>query len=244
MDLKSLIKSIKETQQMANRNTEELPDATKVGMISAVKSAQYELKGLLVKYGNKLLENSRAVFVSGDSEKAKQFAALPEKEGESITVDASLLYRRIADVMEPSLAASTQRALKQDHIVLAVSVLREVGQELDLVDMLMPKIPEYPLLPTYDALVSFVRSMVRNTLSDNLNVLYVQKQMIDGGTAQLYSKPTTNVVVLNATPEEIPALARVFTLGYSEVNVDDGEESTVDSEYVSKKLQSSKPKKK
>lgn len=232
--LKNLIDQIQETRVIAERDVERLPANTRAGLISAVNEAKGQLEKLKAQYGTELFKNARGVFVQGTPEQSAAFAAIPSREGESLTADASAMYRRIADRMEKSLANSTHRELKTDHVVLAINELVDIGHELDLREIPMLKIKSFPLLPTYEDLVTFVRTTIRATVGDNLNLQYLAKGLTATAINTGYVKPTTNVIVINSSPDEAEGLAKIFTAGSSDVVI--GDDDTVNAEYVAKKL--------
>jgi hypothetical protein len=241
-DLKTLVKKIQDTRQVANRDLSEIPEKNRPGLEMAANAAKLELDTLTNQYAQALLASSRAVFVTGDPVRAAAFVALPAKEGESLTLDPSNMYRRIADELEPMIANSTHRCLTQQHIVQMVATLREIGLELELTDMPMPKIPEYPILPNYDSVLAFARDTIRNTMGDDLSVLYMTKDLAKQGIKQLYCRPVTNVMVINATPEEEKGLTPIFAQGVTHIEVN--KEDVVNDNFVANTLQGSKKAKK
>lgn len=234
MEIKNLIDQIQETRKLADRDPDTLTGSTRVGMLTAINQAKHELTSLTNRYGTELFKNVRGVFVTGDSIKAAQFASLPQKEGESLTVDVDAMYRRIADPVEPSIANSTHRELKPEHVNIMISVLRDIGQELDLIDLPMLNIKEYPILANSTQVFDFVKNVVRESIGDTLNRDYFVKETVAQAIKTLYSKPVTNIVLLNASPEEIEAFKSIFTSGHQVVAVTETDD--VDAVFVAKSL--------
>lgn len=234
MELKEILTKIQQTRIMAERDVENVPAQTRTGIITAVNEAKEDLRKLKVTYGNEFFKNVRGVFVTGDKQKALEFAKLPEKEGESITVDVEALYTRIAKEVESSLGNSTHRALKSEHVNIMVSVLREIGQELNLIDMPMLRIKSYDSLPTYQDVVSFVRDTIRATVGDDLNKDYFVQKTVAKAIDTGYCKPTTNLVLVNASPDEVDSLGSFLTAGVSYVTVES--DAKVTPAYVAAKL--------
>lgn len=240
-DLKSLVKKIQDARLVANRDLTDVPGKNLPGLIMSVNAAKLELEALTGQYAKALLAHSRAVFVTGDPVRAAAFVALPVREGEALVLDPSDMYRRIANELEPMIANSTHRGLTQNHVVQMIEVLRDIGLELELTDMPMPKIPEYPLLPDYDSVLAFTRQTIRNSMGDDLNIIYMTKELANQGIKRLYSRPVTNVMVTNATPEEELGLTPLFPHGVSHVQVN--KDDVVNDAFVANTLQSSKKKK-
>jgi hypothetical protein len=94
---------------------------------------------------------------------------------------------------------------------------------MDLKSMIQPRFQNIGALQTPEDLVSYVRAAVRDALGDDLNRVYLQREIATQAATQGYFKGLVPVVVLGCSgPEEQASLKDIFGHGGVTYTPDDG----------------------
>jgi hypothetical protein len=168
--------------------------------------------------------------MKGDPNKIQEFSNFVYGEGEGLVVDASALYKRLADEIEPTLSDSRQWGVGQTQ-KLHMS-LQEVMHELGLVELPMPDRNSMPVVRTYEDVVGHVRDIVRSACGEFLNKLYLEAQAVKSALRIRYTNTLTPVLITNARDDEAGELAKSFAKGSAEIMVT--KEDDVDKDFVYK----------
>lgn len=226
--LEEIVKDIEKTEAIANMVLEELPTAVRPSWAGRILKSQNDLKDLKAEYRACILRSAVAIFTIGDAEKSREFGAFVVAQNEGVVVDASALYKRIADSIEPTLAESRQFGVTQTYKLH--QGLQEVMHEVGLQEMPMPDRALEVITKNYEAVVDHVRNVIRGAAGDMLNRLYVEKQIADAALSIRYIGGMTPVVVLGALLTEHRGLAAAFNKGSceAEVKTDD----TINQEFM------------
>ena len=206
--LSTLMKEYQETKRIDTEDISMVSFKVRPGREAAKRTAEQRLESLASRYTELLRKAAFGIFVTGPG--SIEFAKIANGEGESLTVDAEALYQRFAAAIEPTIGFTHQFGTQQ--LLVLLQQLREIGTELNLRDVDVPRGIESQIVPTTRALVTFLKKFVENT-NPTLNVLYMEKQAFDSAVFNESTGVVVPVVVLNAQPEEVERLGRQFLSG-------------------------------
>lgn len=215
--LEKLTNNIEEVEKIAHLNLDELPSSVRSGWTSRVTDAQGELKKLLEQYKTTLLQNSVAIFLTGDTAKAAEFSKLIRDENEGLTVDAGALYERLTAAVEETYGDREREGVEwgiaqMNRLQVA---LQEVMHEVGLKELPMPATDSLPFLTGHAEILGHVRSLIRNACGDALNGLYLEVQAVNAARSIRYIEGMVPVAISNATEDEVNGLSRSFLKGVS-----------------------------
>lgn len=172
--MKDLVEQIVETSKIANIDLEGWPRISLPSIMSTVVDAKARLEVLKVEYYELVSKATIGIFVFGSDGSDEVFATIAAAEGGTMTIHADALYQRMADLITPVIPDSKEFNI--NAFSKLAQGLAEVGRDLELKAMDMPKF--VPLKVTNRAaLVEHVRNTVRDALGDDLNRLYVSKEI-------------------------------------------------------------------
>lgn len=228
--LEELIKKMDSVSKDATRNLEDIHPGVRGGWTARIAEAKEEMKKLRAEYKKALLGNGVAIFLSGDSVKAGEFAKLIHDSGEGLVADAEALYKRLASVVEPTFGETRQWGVGQTHKLHMA--LQEVMSEIGLVEIPMPDVTKNPILRTTDEIVAHIRQIVRASCGDAFNSLYMGEQALKDALQIRYMGVLAPVAVLNWKDDEAAGLAMSFAKGSATVNLT--EDDTINKEFLTK----------
>ncbi len=215
----------------ANKNLEEIPASVQGSWAYAIRSAKDELKAVRAEYRAVLLRNAVAILVEGDKAKVGEFVALAKAEG-GIVVDASALYERLANGIEPSLSNQRTWGIQQTHMLH--KLLQEVMTELNLTELPMPARSFDAVVPTFQDVVDHCRKLLVDAVGGELNSLYLEEEIARRAFEIRYIGSTAPVLIVNAHKSDIGPLAKSFGKGEASVTVNSDDE--IDKDFLAKAL--------
>lgn len=225
MTIKQLAEDIEKFSKLANTDLDELSPAVRAGWASTIENSKTKLKELERQYSQQVARNSAAVLLLGPADKAQQLADLIKSKGEGFVVDASALYRRLAQHIMPTMrddGRSVEWGITQTSRL--IGALREIGPELGLTELPMPDRVEQPSVATFDDVLRHVKHVIRSSSGESLNKLYIEKELVKQALAIRYTGAVVQVIVLGASEDEAYDLGRMFGFGcFSEILSDEDE---------------------
>jgi len=231
--LESLSKELEEVTAVATKNIDEVPAATRGSWGVVIEDARNKLVGLKAAYKQQLLKNGVAIFLSGDQQKAAEFATTLVAE-EGLVANASALYERIGSAVAETLAGRENEGVEwgvaQTHRLHLA--LQEVMHEVGVRELPMPDRTATPFVVGRAAIVAHVRTLIRNASGDLLNALYMEDQIVRQAMLIRYTQGMTPVAILGATEEEYSGLARAFAKGSTVVELEATD--NIDKEFLVK----------
>lgn len=202
-NLEALVKEIAETEETANLETDRLDYRVRAAFEMAKREAKDKLEGLKKKYTDAIQQGTLGFFVSGPG--AEAFAKIGEEEASTLTIRADALYRRLAEPVEPSLGHTREFGVNQ--MARFLRGLGDVSRELEVTSLVAPKLMESGHLATYEDVVAHIRTMVRFTVGDDLNRIFLSREIAKAALAARYSSPVLPVVFIGlADVEEAQSL--------------------------------------
>jgi hypothetical protein len=178
--------------------SELLPGRT--GLKNAAAQSYMETYALL---RTNIAEHSGGIFVTGPG--AQSFAAIAEDEAPALVLDAAEMYDGIAKVWFPTVRVDKVFAV--DSLPSFMMGLNEVLFNLGVRRIIPPDFGKRFGTPvtSFEDAVNLTREILRTTLGDDLNVLYLRSRLTDKAIAAEWDLKFITVVVLNATLDETHA---------------------------------------
>ena len=208
--LQKLLEDIQKHTTTANIDLDNLPPSVRGGWGSSKREAAEKLVPLKQKYAAALMSGRAGVFLLGPSDKQADFGAVFTKYGD-LVADADALYSRLATPVEAAMGDTRQWGVTQSHQLILG--LKEVMTELNLTELDSPSHAVMPILEDAKAVKEHIRSIVRQTLGDSLNRLYIEAQFAKAATEICYTNSTSPALVVNAREDEIAGLGKAFGRG-------------------------------
>lgn len=210
--LQELLNGIDELAPLANLPTESWDIRTRSSVEATKKESKEKMMALQTQYLQNTLQNARVVFVPTNVSELGQAQEYAQSQG-GVCVDAAVLYTVLAENVERSMGPSREYGtLQQINLVTAlVDACAPVG-----VGSFpgLPPLGEIKVLPTFDDVRTYVKSLVRSVVGDDLNRLHLEKAI---QVKSLMSKIATDeplVVVWGAeVGDEVSSLSQL--LGFS-----------------------------
>lgn len=205
--LVQLAEEIAAVEPVAEQVLEGGSPATYMGRATAKNAATIRLKEIKEAYLAEVRGNAFAMVLDGPRALQTEFSDIAFLEGDTLTVNASALYERIASTVAQGLPPSgIMGASHSDFVFRAVdAVTEEMGME----------VTKYPQIRSeYNTkvapLVDAVRSIIRETYGDDLNRAYLEYLAGTAAYARRYNKNVVPVVVMGTDPSEVESLAEVL----------------------------------
>lgn len=224
MSLQSIMNEYTAQSAAAARNPEEYHYASRPGIEMAIRAAKDKVDALEKQYQAELLKNGVAIFLDGP-----QATALAAHAG-VLAVDAEALYRRVAELVDPTLGSS--RTFTANQASRALTELRNIGVELHIASMKQMDFGPAAEVPTLSDTLAIIRKGVRNALRDDLNRMYIEAALVRQALSLKFTGNSAPVFILNAIPEEREGLASLFGKGFTTWTVRADVE--VNSDYILK----------
>lgn len=238
-DLKQLAKNLAQTQALAKTDLEVVPYQTRASITSMVRDAQERLEKLRTEYSARIRASSVGLFVFGEPVRVAAFTEIAAAEAGVILIQGDDLYQRLASRVAPTLGASHEFGPTQLGVLhLALSDLMKA---MDIRRMEMPRLQELVATPDRVSLVAYIRKLVQASVGHELLRLVVDRAINDKALAEMFAGKVLPVAVVGLAPEEVSALAQLFTNSTS-VSVGTSEDGEINEEYVLSRLSAFKQK--
>lgn len=206
--IRSLLDQIEITKRNANVNLAKVAFAMRAGFSMRKTQAKEELPRLYRRLeANVVPAKLVGLVATGDAGVVEKVAAFVDANG-GVVLDASRLYQRIADRIEPSFGPKRHFAdnqfmgLKQE----AEKISEEVAGPVVAFEF------KALYLKTRADTIAHVRRTIRGTMTDTLNVAVLTRSVTDQVVSKnLADEEKLPVVLVGALPEERPALRAIFS---------------------------------
>jgi hypothetical protein len=238
-DLKTIVQDLAANMKRAATDLEAIPYQTRPSITNMVREAQEKVEKLKTEYFRRVRSNTLGIFLFGDSERVEAFTKIAVEEAGVTTLNGAELYERLADKIEPSL--NGQREFAATQVQGLAEGLRDLAKTLDIKFLATPRLSDIELVPTREDLVRYIRKLVQSAVSDDLLRIYIDKKINGAAVDSLFSGNAFPVAITGLDPEEVSALAPLFT-NSSTVEVGTSEDGEVNKEYVLKQLTTFKKK--
>lgn len=211
-NIADLIEQVATEKQASEVDLTECPNELRPGRQSMKNASLQKYTELLGILRGAIGNYSGGVFVSGPG--AKAFADLAEDEAPALVLDASELYRGIAEVWFPTVRVDKVFAV--DCMPAFIMGLNAALFPLGVRRITPPDFGQRfgTRIESLDDATNLTRDILRTTLGDDLNVLYLRSRLAEKAVAETWDLKFITVVVLNATINETNAGTLFYDLFY------------------------------
>ena len=204
----AMLKALKDATEDAALDLDSVPWVSRGGFEVAKREAKDALPRLRSEYSDRIFSNAIFFYPVGNEEKCQQFAAVASQVGGTFTVDAQAVYQILAQKVEPTLGQRREFAVQQFTVMNdgIDDIMRAAPGQVD-VTVPTSALKNLDAVPTFEALVAFIRNMVESERGKALVKLDVVRSVTDQAVSARFDAKTLAVVVLNTDEETRSALA-------------------------------------
>ncbi len=144
------------------------------------------------------------IFLTGDDNKVAKFAAFARTEG-GLVVDGGALYKMLATPIETTIDP-VRRTFDTSQVVRLYQELAEFAYKFGVKEMPEPKVQANDYnggAPDFQAVVNIVRASIRRTSDDDLNILFMQRQILDEALKTKVITNTLPVIITGLSESEL-----------------------------------------
>lgn len=212
-----LLQQIQEHEDLINTDLSIWDPATRPGKTGAQQEAKLNLPNLKNQYLLYLQDSVLAMILEGDAASQTGFAEIAAQEGNTITLDAEALYRKLSEGLEESLGYSREFGVTQ--LSQVVDSIRDICLDLGIRETDRPRHMEQVVVLTQKDIVAHVRKIVRESDNDFLNIKYLANELLTQALAKRYTQSVVPVVIINATEDEANSLKQIWAKPQATVKV-------------------------
>jgi hypothetical protein len=204
--LEAAMNLVIETQKIADTDLVDVPYKVRPGWGMRINAAKFDLPGVLKEYKEELSKHiTKKVFLDGSPEAVAAFARITgELEVDGLVVDASGLYRRLADAVAPSLGVRGEFGMGQYGAIS--NIMKVIQSEYPEFKLKGPESGTSCFIKTLDQLLDVVRSLVRATNGDALNIHILNARAVKQALAIEQTEPVA-LFVRGASKDEMANLS-------------------------------------
>jgi hypothetical protein len=230
--LETMLQKIEENADNAAINLEDFNFQNRNGMAIAKRQAMDIIAKSKEDYEKAIHELTLGIFVFGA--KAEEFAKVAADtvlKGEAIVVRANALYNRLGKATEGFLEASRRFSINAMRALM--NEMEAIGREIGLAGFDVPTFKESGALATFEDHVRFVKGIIRKTLKEDLNKIYLQKAIFKAAMEAKFTGTILPVIIVGFEDlDEATNLSKVCAKLGGQLSVVD----EVTPEFVVKKL--------
>jgi hypothetical protein len=215
MTLKEMSQRLRELKPLAEMDLAGVPHYERPVAEGTRRGAMREIAEISAKLASTVKENMLGIFLTGPEEQVKSWVAIAEDGAAAITVDARELYLKLLD----EVMATTPDRMELGHNQVAVLLQAIQATAINSGASGLPYISLGKLVGArFDSRAQGAQFIYEHAvypfLGDELNVLYLQKKVVDEIAKVSYEQSTVPVIVLNATQQEADGgLAKIMFPG-------------------------------
>lgn len=237
--LEQLMPRIEAAINLSTADLQGWPSPTRPGIEIAKRQATDDLVKLKKEYSSTFKATAKAMFLTGTLENQKEFAEIAEVEGDTITVDGTALYKRIATKIMPTIGGDKQFGVTQSYIFLLE--IQDIMRELGIEEWVAPVNTKPSTVSNEEDMHLLTVHLIQQFGGIRILAGYLEKLAIDKAIDKRYNKSVVPVVITGLTSEEQLALNGLFTGHNVIVELPDGKQ--VDNDTVIKAFNQLKKKK-
>lgn len=200
--LEQILNEIEQLEKLANTDVESMAYTVQAGWATAKANAKKQLVEVKEKYINELLKVTDASSVEG-----------------TLKVDTQALYNTLAQPLEEMFVLTNNRRFASAELEILTNFMYQIGEQLGVTYFYPLQINSVMFLNTYDELKAYVKQLVRASVGDEFNKLYIRNYIKNEAIAQKVTKPTL-ILLLNASEPELSELGTLFRKFNSTPSVD------------------------
>lgn len=209
-DTKTVVEELLSAQEDAAIDVDSKPRAARPAFEIRKRQAETKIQALTDEYQGVLFQDAVGIFIIGSPKKSAEFAAVAEKVAKTLTCDVDEVYKFLAAQIEPLLGAS--REFQGLHLTVLIQSIKAVAiaSAMRAKSLTAPVLKDSRVVPTTEALVAFIKSMIQEAMGNDLMVAYLGKSVSNRALKLSYAESPAKIVVVNATAPEAQLLASSF----------------------------------
>ncbi len=207
--MEAVVKELAVVNAAANVDLNTVPQKNRGGIAIAKVNATERLVGIRDEYKKMLAERAFSLFVVGAPEDQKTFARIAEAEGETVTVSAMHLYRRLA--FDASPAIGDARQFGSTALGLLVRSIEDVARETGTQRLLQtPLLKDVAIVKTFDDTVNTVRELVLQSMGYEFNKEWIENEAFKSAFAQGRSEKVIPIVLTDSQDGDLELQSKIF----------------------------------
>lgn len=204
MSIELALKQYIETQEVAEKDLNGIPSATRPGWEGTKREAQQNLPGLFSKLERELENETTVIGLAGDVQSVKDFTDIADQRPDTIVVNRDALYATIAERVEPLLGGSKQFGPSQFNFM--VKIFRGVVADLGLTLRTSPQFKDVVVANDAHELTGIIRQSIEDSIGDALVVKFLRNEITKRAVEKKVSGEKVFVVVVDGDPQTMGAL--------------------------------------
>lgn len=201
--LKEITSKIRELKPIATMDIDGVPYQQRFGVESQRRTAQRELAALFRELETEVKASLIGLFLVGELEDCKKFASIAEDEGGAFTISARELYRKLAK--ETFKSSPNRLELGINEVGNLGAAIQSTAAQCGAVGLPMinlGKVKGATFGNEAEIAAFLYENAVYPHLGDELNVIYLQKRLMEEVLKVDYEQSTVPVVVLESVEQE------------------------------------------
>lgn len=221
MTLEELTATIKEQEQIASVNPDDMPFNVRPGWASRVAVAREEVTKLKKDHKSLVVKNVLTIFPVGTTESVDKFVQSAKEVSGAFVLNVNDYYKTISDVVWSVNSSQTPATFTFTQVAVANSKFVESVIKLGTNVYNKLNFDEMPHLNNEQETLEYVKRVIRQANQDEFNVTHMINVLSDQVYAASFTKTTVPVVIVGATTEEATSIAnRLKLLGAQPQRVD------------------------
>ena len=189
--LKELLEKVVEAEKLASIDLEAWPRKTLASITNTVYEAKQNLATFKKRYFDRISGLTVGIYILGKGD--EEFAKIAEAEGGTLTAHADALYARMADVVMPVIPDN--KTFTITAFSKLVQALTDIGHELEVKSFDMLKYTQAQVADR-SSLIAHIRNTIRTTLGDDLNRLYLAREINTAALKAGFKSSVQPVVII------------------------------------------------
>lgn len=200
-DLTTVLDDLLTAKQESEQTLYDVEPHLRPGRETLKNQALHRAQDLYATLRTILPASTGGIVVSGPG--GLKFSEIAENEGPALTLDVSEMYKRIAEVWFPTVRVDRRFAL--DCLPAFLEGVAKLLPSMGVRTIANPDFKDIFGRPveTFEEAVTLTREVMRATVGDDLNVLYLVNRLTEKVVEAEWDLAFVPVVLLNASREEV-----------------------------------------
>lgn len=224
---------LKRINEILNRDVYSIDPRNRSGW-EALRNQSLAQKETMEKmFSDLIVENGYGLFLVGSAEAVKTATDIASDMARVVVVDARAMYEQIAKAMDATFGVDRLFNVTQAQKIQSEVI--NIARDLGIIALPQPGVTKWVrslVLPNLEAATNFVRTALRETMKDDLNMMFLRSELTKAGLKVEFTQNTVPVLVLNASKEELSGdlFTKLFPHNFEVVLPDD--ETAIKNEIV------------
>lgn len=230
MKLKEMAQKLRELRPIAEMDLTGVPYNERHGAEGIKRKAAREIGEIGAQFSDTVKNSVLGLFVFGDPGNVSEFSRIAESNAGAFTLDARELYDVLA---KETLRGTSRLELGINEIAALGQAIQSIAVQCGAVRLpvvSLGKLIHARFVDRKDAAKFIYENAVYPSLGDELNVLYLQKKLVNEVAKVDYESNTVPVIIVNATTAE--ASGQLAGVMFPNGNLSVDTEGSVDKDQV------------